>query len=120
MRLLITLIASLVGLRMTRHWGGALAGAVLGRFASAWLEQRLRPASATTHEQAATTDNLDIDLSTLGLKRGASQDDIEQAWRRLMARYHPDRATETGRAEAERRSGEINAAYRRLRRRKRH
>ncbi|MEZ5485638.1 MAG: J domain-containing protein [Lysobacteraceae bacterium] len=118
MRLVITLIASAIGLRLTRHWGGAVAGALLGHFASVWLERRLRPASTSNREQATTTDSLDTDLSTLGLKRGASPEDIEQAWRRLMARYHPDRATDTGRAEAERRSGEINAAYRRLRRRK--
>lgn len=117
MRLALTLIASLIGLRLARHWSGAVAGAVLGHFASVWLARRRRPAAAAGPAARPAGMELD-DYATLGLRRGASSEEIEQAWRRLMARYHPDRATETGRAEAERLCGEINAAYRRLRRRK--
>ena len=116
MRLVITLLMSLFGLRLFRHWSGAVAGAVARHFISNWIERRMRPTPA---QSAATNSgpSSDADLATLGLRRGASREDIEQAWRRLMARHHPDRAPETGRAEAERLCGEINAAYRRLRRR---
>jgi len=117
MRMIVTVLASLLGLRLARHWSGAIAGAVLGHFASIWLERRLRPPAAAGPATRPASVELD-DFATLGLKRGASSEEIEQAWRRLMARHHPDRATETGRAEAERRCGEINAAYRRLRRRR--
>ena len=32
----------------------------------------------------------------LGVNRGASEDDIRKAHRRLVLRYHPDRNTEPG------------------------
>jgi molecular chaperone DnaJ len=44
----------------------------------------------------------------LGVERGASEDDIRKAHRRLVLRYHPDRNTEAGAAE---RFKEIQEAY---------
>lgn len=54
----------------------------------------------------------------LGLTDEASDAEIDQAYRRLIAQYHPDRmsgaATEL-RQQAETRAREINAAYDRIR-----
>ena len=45
---------------------------------------------------------------TLGVTRGASQDDVKRAYRRLARRYHPDVSKE---ADAESRFKEIGEAY---------
>lgn len=45
----------------------------------------------------------------LGVQRGASQEDIKRAFRRLARQYHPDVSSET---DAEERFKEINEAYR--------
>lgn len=45
---------------------------------------------------------------TLGLERGASDDDIKKAYRRLARKYHPDVSTEK---DAEERFKEVSAAY---------
>ena len=53
-------------------------------------------------------------LAELGLARGASAEDIKQAWRKLSLEHHPDRATHLGeefRRLAEERMRRINAAY---------
>ncbi len=46
----------------------------------------------------------------LGLKKGASADEIKRAYRRLAHQYHPDKA-KGGSAEAEKKFKEINEAY---------
>ena len=52
----------------------------------------------------------------LGLESDASDAEVDLARRRLIARHHPDRATDAAaRAAAERRTREINAAYARIR-----
>jgi DnaJ-domain-containing protein 1 len=54
----------------------------------------------------------------LGLTAEASDAEIEQAWRRLISQYHPDRfsgAAPEQRAQAEQRARAINAAYDRIR-----
>ena len=45
----------------------------------------------------------------LGLERGASEEDIKKAYRRLAKKYHPD--LNPGDKEAEERFKEINEAY---------
>ena len=54
----------------------------------------------------------------LGLIPDATDEEVEQAYRRLISQYHPDRfavAAPELRAEAERRARAINAAYDRIR-----
>ncbi len=54
----------------------------------------------------------------LGLTADASDAEIDQAYRRLISQYHPDKmagAAPELRAEAERRASAINAAYDRIR-----
>lgn len=48
-------------------------------------------------------------FSVLGLRHGASEEDVKKAYRRLAKRYHPD--VTGGDAEKERRMSEINDAY---------
>ena len=50
-------------------------------------------------------------LRILGLDSDATTAEIRQAYRLLILRWHPDKAAEPDRAEATRRSSEINAAY---------
>lgn len=53
----------------------------------------------------------------LGVTAEASDAEVEQAYRRLIAQYHPDRfagAAPELRAQAEARAREINAAYDRI------
>jgi len=57
---------------------------------------------------------VDEALAALGLRRGASREQIKQAWRRLSMENHPDRVTHLGqefRELAEERMRVINAAY---------
>jgi DnaJ-domain-containing protein 1 len=54
----------------------------------------------------------------LGLTREASDAEVEQAWRRLISQYHPDKLSGAApelRAQAEQRARAINAAYDRIR-----
>jgi len=54
----------------------------------------------------------------LGLTDSASEAEIDQAYRRLMSQYHPDKVAGAApelRAQAEQRSRAINAAYDRIR-----
>lgn len=65
-------------------------------------------------------DSLDADLALLGLKRGASWDDVQRAYRDACHKYHPDRLAgknvEPHLVElAVQRFKEVTAAYQRLR-----
>ena len=48
---------------------------------------------------------------TLGVERGASPEEIKQAYRKLALKWHPDRHKEDKRAEAEREFKRINEAH---------
>ncbi len=53
----------------------------------------------------------------LGVERGASQEEVKQAYRRLANRYHPDKVAHLGKEFqdlAEKRFKEIQSAYREL------
>ena len=81
---------------------GALIGLLIGHaFDSDWFRLRRR----------------DNPYGVLGLTEEASDAEVDQAYRRLISQYHPDRmagAAEELRRQAEARSREINAAYDRI------
>jgi uncharacterized membrane protein YkvA (DUF1232 family) len=55
--------------------------------------------------------------TVLGIERGASQDEIKSAYRRLATKYHPDKLGHLGdefKALAEKRFKEIQGAYQEL------
>ena len=80
---------------------GALIGLLIGHaFDSDWFKLR--------------SDN---PYGVLGLTDEASDAEVDQAYRRLMSQYHPDRmagAADELRRQAETKSREINAAYDRI------
>lgn len=61
----------------------------------------------------------DDPFAVLGIKASASDEDVDQAYRRAMSEYHPDRVA-TAAAEirelAGRRAREINGAYEKIKR----
>lgn len=59
----------------------------------------------------------DNPYAVLGLTPEASEAEVDQAYRRLIAQYHPDRVAGAGhelRTQAEAKAREINAAYDRI------
>ncbi|GMU39068.1 MAG: J domain-containing protein [Planctomycetota bacterium] len=73
-------------------------------------------------EAPRSADPLDADLAVLGLKRGASSDEVKRAYREACRKYHPDRLNgqnvEPHLVElAVQRFKEVTAAYQRLRER---
>jgi hypothetical protein len=72
-------------------------------------------------QRATKTPNADEQLvaalKTLECKRGAEWDDIHMSYKRLILKYHPDRAkSDSARAKAEEKLKSINAAYTLLKR----
>lgn len=96
-------LGGLLGFALLRHPIGILIGAVLGHALDAgWLLRRTKPSVLAEA------------YGLLEVSPDANEADIDQAYRRLMARYHPDRvanAAEEIRALAEERASAINAAY---------
>lgn len=71
-------------------------------------------------QEPPTDNSLDADLALLGLKRGASWDDVQRAYRDACRKYHPDRLNgqnvEPHLVElAVQRFKEVTSAYQRLR-----
>ncbi|MDH7454028.1 DnaJ domain-containing protein [Luteimonas composti] len=101
------LLGFIAGWLLLRHPGGGLIGLLIGHaFDSGWIGGRRGGAA----------------YRALGLDQDASDEEIDQAYRRLMSQYHPDKlagAAPELREQAERRSREINAAYDRIRQRRR-
>lgn len=66
------------------------------------------------HSAAANEDNEAKYYATLGLKKGATADEIKKSYRKLSMQYHPDKVGHLGdefKAVAEDKMKEINAAY---------
>ena len=65
---------------------------------------------------------IDDPYRTLGVPADSSDDDIDLAYRRMMAQYHPDKvagAADEIRQLAQQRATEINLAYEAIRKRRR-
>lgn len=66
------------------------------------------------HSAAASQDNEAKHYATLGLKKGATAEEIKKSYRKLSMQYHPDKVGHLGdefKAVAEDKMKEINAAY---------
>lgn len=92
------LLGFIAGWLLLRHPAGALIGLAIGHaFDADWLRpKRYDP------------------YAVLGLRDDASDSEIERAYRRLIAQYHPDRlsgAADELRVQAEDKAREINAAF---------
>ena len=101
------LLGFIAGWLLLRHPGGGLIGLLIGHaFDVGWIPSGRSGAP----------------YKALGLSREATDAEIDQAYRRLMSQYHPDRlpgAAPELRAQAEKRSREINSAYDQIKRRRR-
>ncbi|UNK41936.1 DnaJ domain-containing protein [Luteimonas sp. S4-F44] len=97
------LLGFIAGWLLLRHPAGGVIGLVIGHaFDAGWLAPRQQK-----------------DYGVFGLSPDATQTEIDQAYRRLISQYHPDRVAGAApelRAQAESRAAELNAAYDRLRR----
>jgi DnaJ-class molecular chaperone len=92
------LLGFIAGWLLLRHPAGALIGLLIGHaFDADWF--RLRKPSP---------------YRELGLTEDASDAEVERAYRRLIAQYHPDKLVGVAddlRAQAEDKARRINAAY---------
>ncbi|MDQ3495264.1 MAG: J domain-containing protein [Pseudomonadota bacterium] len=92
------LFGFIAGWLLLRHPGGGLIGLLIGHaFDSDWFRTRR-----------------DEHYGVLGLTREASDGEVDQAYRRLISQYHPDRLSGAAaelRDQAERKAREINGAY---------
>ena len=95
------LFGFIAGWLLLRHPGGALIGLLIGHaFDADWFRI-----------------DRDQHYRVLGLTRDASDGEVDQAYRRLISQYHPDRvigAASDLREQAERKAREINGAYDRI------
>jgi len=75
-------------------------------------EQRSRNKQSQAQQNQAKTNSDPYEV--LGLKRGATKAEIKSAYRKLAAKYHPDKAagaTDEIKSLAEEKFKQINAAY---------
>jgi DnaJ-domain-containing protein 1 len=103
------ILGAILGWMLLRHPIGAVIGGLIGHaFDAGWLGgASSKPDNSPVAPSAAH-------YETLGLAPDASDSDVEQAYRRLMSQYHPDKvagAAEEIRALAETRAQSINTAY---------
>lgn len=111
------LIGALIGWMVLRHPAGAVLGALLGHaFDAGWFSIARRPPPRPGPQPQD-------DYRVLGIAEDCSDEELDRAYRRLMSQYHPDRvagAADEFREIAEQRSRAINAAYDRVRTRRKH
>ena len=95
------LLGFIAGWLLLRHPVGAVVGLLIGHaFDSDWFKlKRNNP------------------YRIFDLTSDATDAEVDQAYRRLISQYHPDKmsgAAEELRRQADRKAGEINAAYDRI------
>ena len=103
------IVGTLLGV-LTRRWQFVVLGFVIGHLFDMGLFRSKTPGADPSQPPAAPSDP----YAVLGVSVSSSDQDIEQAWRRKMSEYHPDRvanAADEIRALAETRAREINNAY---------
>lgn len=92
----------IAGWLLFRHPAGGLIGLLIGHaFDADWFKSKR-----------------DTPYRVLGVLEDATDAEVEQAYRRLISQYHPDKlvgVAEELREQADQRAGEINAAYDRIR-----
>jgi len=107
------LIGAVLGLVLTRRPFGLVIGLILGHlYDMGVFSGSVRPKPERPPPPAAPAAQDPYEL--LGIPRTASDDELEQAYRRLMSEYHPDRVANAAkeiRDIADRRTREINQAY---------
>ena len=95
------LLGFIAGWLLLRHPAGGLVGLLIGHaFDSGWFASR--------HDGA---------YAVLGVTPEATDGEVDQAYRRLISQYHPDRVSGAAadlRAQAERKASQINVAYDRI------
>lgn len=124
------LLGFIAGWLLTRHPLGGLAGLLLGHaFDADWLggargrdtrRDATQGAGARDDDAGqapAATQATEAPHTVLGVREDASDTEIDQAYRRMIGQYHPDRMMglpEDLRRHAEARASAINTAYDRL------
>lgn len=112
MRIIGKVVGAVAGFAITRNPLGLVVGGLVGHaFDAGWiaLPGGSQPAQGPAPDEA---------YATLGVSADASDEHIDKAYRKLMAKYHPDRvagAADEIRELAEERARAINAAYDRIR-----
>ncbi|HRP72646.1 MAG TPA: DnaJ domain-containing protein [Luteimonas sp.] len=100
------LLGFIAGWLLMRHPAGGLIGLLIGHaFDAGWI-----------------TSGRSAPYRELGLDSDASDTEIDQAYRRLMSQYHPDKLAGAAPElveQAEKKAREINAAYDRIRKQRR-
>ena len=106
------IIGALIGLVMRRPQF-IILGIIIGHLYDIGMFSK-KPRDARSNQSSSDSPIAGNPYAVLGVSEQASQDDIEQAYRRMISDYHPDKvanAADEIKALAERRAREINAAY---------
>ena len=111
MKVIGKVVGAVAGFAITRSPLGLLVGGLVGHaFDAGWI--------ALPSTGDAPGPGKDDAYATLGVPEDATTEQIDKAYRKLMAKYHPDRvagAADEIRELAEQRAQAINAAYDRIR-----
>ena len=116
MKVIGKVVGAVAGFALTRNPLGFIVGGLVGHaFDAGWLGFP----SGAGNDAPPVEDA----YSTLGVTPDATDAQIDQAYRKLMGKFHPDRvagAADEIRDLAEQRARAINAAYDRIRQLRRH
>jgi hypothetical protein len=112
------LIGAVLGLVLTKRPFGLVIGLILGHlYDMGVFSGSVKPKPERPPPPVAPA--ADDPYVLLGVAPAASDEELEQAYRRLMSEYHPDRVANAAkeiRDIADRRTREINQAYDSIRR----